>query len=89
MGQKNTQIKSSSHDFIKEGRVCDCCSQRSWGLKKGKLSNKKVSNIIATRDGTKKNIRSGSPKKTSQEQISLFVQKLLAQNKRLQKSSFD
>ena len=67
--------KSSGLDFISEGKVCDCCSRRYWGRKEGKLSTKKVGNIIATRDGTKKKSDLVHRKRPLQEKISLFVQK--------------
>ena len=51
-------------EVIREGRVCDCCSQRYWCLKGGNLLTKKVSSIIATRDGTEKNSSSGTLQNT-------------------------
>ena len=48
--------KISCFNIVTEGRFCDCCSQRYWGLKKGIFSIIKIRCVVTTRDDTKEEV---------------------------------
>ena len=72
MDQKKMQIEEKAWALTREGRFCDCYSRRCWGRKKSRLSTKKLGNIIATRDGSKKKSGSAHLKRPLQEKISFL-----------------